>query len=62
MQQHVLDDRIGALAVADDLFEIGVDHADQLVGLVALGLVERRLRQRLAQFVDAVRATGPRNC
>ena len=42
MQQHVLDDRIGALAVADHLVEVGVDHADQLVGLLAVGLLQRR--------------------
>ena len=42
----------GALAVADDLVEIGIDHADQIVGLVALVVVERRASQRLAQFVE----------
>ena len=43
MQEHVLHDRIGALAVADDLVEIGGDHADQILGLFASGLVQGRL-------------------
>ena len=42
MQEHVLDDRIGALAVLNDLVEIAADGADQLVRLFALGLFERR--------------------
>ena len=41
MQEHVLDDRVGALAVGFDLVEVGVDDADELLRLVAVGLVER---------------------
>ena len=30
MQQHVLDDRVGALAVLHDLFEIALQHIGDL--------------------------------
>ena len=33
MQQHVLDDRVGALAVLHDLVEIAVQHVHNLVNL-----------------------------
>ena len=59
MQQHVLHDRIGALAVLNHLVEIAADGPDQFVGLVALGLVQAaRLDQRSAQFVDQLARQG----
>ena len=35
MQQHVLDDRIGALAVLHHLFEIALQHVGEFVDLLA---------------------------
>ena len=42
----------GALAVAHDLVEIGGHHADEFLGLFAMGLIEAPFSQGLAQFVD----------
>ena len=42
MQQHVLDDRIGAPAVLYNLVEVAADGADQFVHLAVGGLVAER--------------------
>jgi len=47
MQQHVLDDRVGSLAVLDDLFEVALQHLRQFVEFLPRRRVDRRLRQRL---------------
>ena len=52
MQQHVLDDGVGALAVLHDLFEIAFQHLRQLADLAALLLSSAALEQALRQFVD----------
>ena len=52
MQQHVLDDRVGALAVLHDLVEIALQHIGDLVDLGAQLVVEMYAAKRLAQFVD----------
>ena len=41
MQQHVLDDGVGALAVLDDFFEIVLEHAGQLADFLAHLVGER---------------------
>jgi hypothetical protein len=43
MQEHVLDDRICALAVLHDLVEVAADVDDQPLGLRAPVLAERRV-------------------
>ena len=40
VQQHVLDDGIGALAVLHDLVEIAAQHVRQLVDLLARLVVD----------------------
>src|SRR6516164_5691481 len=40
MQQHVLDDRVGPLAMLDDLLEVAFEHAGQLVDLLPHLVVE----------------------
>ena len=52
VQQHVLDDRIGALAVLHDLVEIAAQHSGQLVDLPARLVVDRQAFQRVLQLVD----------
>ena len=52
MQQHVLDDRIGALAVLHDLVEIALQHIRDLGDLCAQLAVKVRAAKRLPQFVD----------
>ena len=52
MQQHVLDDRVGALAVLHDLVEIALQHIGDLVDLGAQLAVEVRASKRLPQLVD----------
>ena len=53
MQQHVLDDGVGALAVLHDLVEVAVSMLRQLRDLAAERLAEAGLPS-LAQFVDQV--------
>jgi hypothetical protein len=48
MQQHVLDDRVGALAVLYDLVEIALQHVRDLADLRAQLAVELRAAERLA--------------
>ena len=55
MQQHVLDDRIGALAVLHHLFEIALQHMGELVDLLARLVVERGRLEHVVQFVDQFR-------
>ena len=52
MQQHVLDDRVGALAVLHDLVEIALQRIGDLADLCAQLAVEVDAAKRLPQFVD----------
>ena len=52
MQQHVLDDRVGALAVLHDLVEIALQCIRNLTDLCAQFGVEVRASKRLPQFVN----------
>ena len=52
MQQHVLDDGVGALAVLHDLVEIALQCIGDLADLCAQLAVEVRPAKRLPQFVD----------
>ena len=52
MQEHVLDDRIGALAVLHDLVEIALDGSDQLFRLFAPGVIQRRGLDHVGQLAD----------
>ena len=52
MQQHVLDDGVGAFAVLHDLVEIASQRIGDLADLGALLVVEVNAPKRLAQFVD----------
>ena len=52
MQQHVLDDRVGALAVLHHLFEIAFQHLVNSSISCSLLVVERRGFESVAQFID----------
>ena len=52
MQQHVLDDGVGALAVLHDLFEIFVQQMRQLADFLSLSVVEGNRFEGIAQFID----------
>ena len=52
MQQHVLDDRVGAFAVLNDLVEIALGHRDEFDRFVAHVLRERSFANELAKFVE----------
>ena len=56
VQQHVLDDRIGALAVLHDLVEIALQHAGQLVDLRAQ-LARRAARLRAPRRSSSMSST-----
>ena len=58
MQQHVLDDRIGALAVLDHLVEIAAQHSGELVDLLPPLVVDRQAFQRVLQLVDQLARDG----
>ena len=58
MQQHVLDDRIGALAVLHDLVEIAPQHIRDLVYFCAPLIVDLHGLKSLLQFVNQF----DRNC
>ena len=47
MQQHVLDDGIGALAVLHDFFEIAAQHVGQLGNVGARLVVDGNAREHL---------------
>src|SRR5262249_23574115 len=51
VQEHVLDNRIGALAVLDDLAEIIFQQVGQLVSFLAAFLGKALLLQRVPEFV-----------
>ena len=57
MQQHVLDDAVGAPAVLDDFAEIGVQRPGQIADLAARRVGHYRIlrRQRRAQLVGQFR-------
>ena len=55
MQQHVLDDGVGALAVLDDLFEIVLQHAGQFVDFFADLAVHRDRLERVIQLIGQFR-------
>jgi hypothetical protein len=52
MQQHVLDDRIGAFAVLHDLVEIALQHIRNSSDLCAQLAVKVRASKRFSQLVD----------
>jgi hypothetical protein len=52
MQQHVLDYRIGALAVLDNFVEIALQGFGDLADLCAQLALEVRPTKRLPQFID----------
>ena len=58
MQQHVLDDRVGALAVLHDFVEITLQHIRKLADLGAQLAVEVRAIERHPQFVDKFHRDG----
>ena len=58
MQQHVLDDRIRALAVLHDLVEIALQHIRNSSDLRAQLAVEVRASKRLPQLVDELDRDG----
>ena len=51
MQQHVLDDGVGALAVLSDFFEIVLQHAGQFVDFFADLAVHRDRLERVIQLI-----------
>ena len=58
MQQHVLDDAIGTLAVLHDLLEIAAQHVRQLVDLLARLVVDRQALHDALQLVDQLARDG----
>ena len=61
MQQHALDDAIGAFAVLDDLAEIADQHRQDFVDLgdgVAIERLERRRRRRFQLVEQLDRQAG----
>jgi hypothetical protein len=52
MQQHVLDDRVGAFAVLYDLIQIATQRIGQLVNLCARSMVDRYTAQDVPQLID----------
>src|SRR5208337_3800257 len=58
MQEHVLDDRVSALAVLDDLVEVAVNRADQLFRLLALARLERRALDHIGELADQLARQG----
>jgi hypothetical protein len=51
MQQHVLDDGVGALAVLDDFFEIVFQHGRQFVDFRPDLVAERGGLEHVIQFI-----------
>ena len=58
VQQHVLDDGIGTLAVLHDLLEIAAQHVRQLVDLLARLVVDRQALHDALQLVDQLARDG----
>jgi hypothetical protein len=52
MQEHALDDRIGALAMLHDLFEIATQHIGQLFELGVRSRINGYSAQSILQLVD----------
>src|SRR4029453_3327285 len=52
MQQHVLDNGIGALAVLDDLVEIGLQRIRNLADLRSQLAIEVGASKRMPQFIN----------
>src|ERR1700675_3171439 len=52
MQQHILDDRVGARAVLYHFIEIALQHICDLIDLLAQLAVEVRATESLTQFID----------
>src|SRR5215471_15612800 len=52
MQQHVLDDRIGALAVLNDFVEVTSQRGHQLCNLAASLFVQARILQSLLELIN----------
>jgi hypothetical protein len=52
MQQHVLDDRVRALAVLHDFIEIATQRIGQLVDRGARFMVDRYTTQDVPQLID----------
>src|SRR5713101_2820847 len=50
--QHVFHDRVGALAVLNNFFEIALQHSRQFVKFLPRCPVERRLRQHIVHLPD----------
>ena len=61
MQKHVFNDRVGALAVLNDLVEVALQCIGDLADLCAELAVEVRPSMSLPQPVDLVRPIPPRN-
>ena len=58
VQQHVLDDRVGALAVLHDLVEIALQHIRDLVDVLALLGLQADASQKILQLVDEFDGNG----
>jgi hypothetical protein len=52
MQQHVLDDRVGALAVLHDLIEVALQCIGDFADLCAKLVVEMSASKRFPQFIN----------
>ena len=52
MQQHVLDDGIGTLAVLHDLVEIAAQHIGQFVDLLAPFFIEVHVFEGFLQLIN----------
>ena len=61
VQQHVLDDRVGALAVLHDLVEIALQHIRDVIDLGTQLTVEVRASKRPSQFINEFDRDRQRN-
>ena len=62
MQQHVLDDRVGAFAMLNDFLEIALDQPRQLVDFLLQLLVGLGLGDQLLELVQQLARQRRRNC
>ena len=62
VQQHVLDDGIGTLAVLHDLVEIAPQRIRQFVNLSSRFIVERYALERCPAIHQSIRQRRQRNC
>jgi hypothetical protein len=58
MQQHVLDDRVRAFAVLNNLVEIALQRIGNLADLSTQLAIEVRTAKRLPQFVNEFNRDG----